>query len=240
MNAAPGHSPASSHRSPQGEGDPASPAYYPVQWIDRWALPNGKTVTVRPVLPQDQKLAMDFVATGMTTQSRYQRFMVGMRVLPAAMAHYMTAVDHTSHFALIVEHFDGGKQQQVGEARFVRTADGATTSAEFALAVADPWQGLGLGRRLLQTTLAVAASQGLDHLHGDVLHNNRVMLQLASSSGFKVLAHTTESRLLRVQRTLQPGCCRALPPCPTAPRTRRPANDGVWDRLRRRIPAAGW
>lgn len=166
--------------------------------------------------------------------------MLGMRVLPAAMAHYMTAVDHTNHFALIVAHFDGGKQQQVGEVRFVRTADGATTSAQFALAVADPWQGLGLGRRLLQTTQAVAASQGLEHLHGDVLRNNRVMLQLASSNGFQVLAHTTESRLLRVQRTLQPDCFNVLAPSSTAPRTRRPANDGVWDRLRRRIPAAGW
>lgn len=217
----------------------SSPAFYPVQWIDRWTLPNGKTVTVRPVLPQDQSLTMDFVATGMTTQSRYQRFMVGMRVLPASMAQYMTAVDHTNHFALIVESFEHGVQQQIGEARLVRTADASDTSAEFALAVADKWQGLGLGRRLLQHMLAVAASQGLTQLHGDVLRNNRVMLRLASSCGFDTRVHPAESRLLRVQRALQPGCCDVLPPA-TAPRTRRPANDGVWDRLRRQTPAAGW
>lgn len=240
MSAAPDRSQSSPYSSPQGEGNPSGAIHYPVQWIDRWALANGKTVTVRPVLPQDQSLAMDFVATGLTTQSRYQRFMVGMRVLPASMAHDMTTVDHTHHFALIVETFDGGKQQQVGEARFVRTTEGSAESAEFALAVADSWQGLGLGRRLLQTTLAAAASQGLAHLHGDVLRNNQVMLQLAASCGFQVLQHTTEARLLRVERTLQPGCCDVLPPCATAPRTQHPANDGVWDRLRRRIPAAGW
>lgn len=215
-----------------------APAHYPVQWIDRWALPNGKTVTVRPVLPQDQSLAMDFVASGMTTQSRYQRYMVGMRVLPASMAHDMTTVDHRSHFALIVEHFDRGVHQQVGEARFVRTAGHASASAEFALAVADSWHGLGLGRRLLQTMAAAAASQGLTCLHGDVLRNNRVMLKLALSCGFRAQAHPTEPRLMLVQRTLQPGCCD--PPPSTAPRTRRPANDGVWDRFRRRIPATGW
>ncbi len=216
----------------------AAAVIYPVQWIDRWTLPDGRTVTLRPVLPQDQTLVMDFVAAGMTAHSRYLRFMVGMRALPEAMAHYLTAVDHRNHVALIVESFDKGIQQQVAEARFVRTRDGSDGSAEFALAVADRWQGLGLGKRLLQTMLAVAASQGVAQLQGDVLRNNRVMLQLAQSCGFRIAAHPTEARLLRVQRALAPGCC-DLPPA-TTPRTQRPANDGVWDRLRRRSRAAGW
>ena len=47
---------------------------YPVEWIDRWQLSNGKAVTVRPVLPQDQPMEHEFVAQGLTSQSRYQRF----------------------------------------------------------------------------------------------------------------------------------------------------------------------
>ncbi len=125
----------------------AAHARYPVQWIDRWALPGGKTVTVRPVLPQDDDLALDFVATRMSTRSRYQRFMMGLRVLPASMARYLTDIDYRTHFALIVETFDNAGQQQVAEARFVRADDSRMASAEFAIAVADAWARAGTALR---------------------------------------------------------------------------------------------
>ncbi len=196
----------------------AAHARYPVQWIDRWALPGGKTVTVRPVLPQDDDLALDFVATRMSTRSRYQRFMMGLRVLPASMARYLTDIDYRTHFALIVETFDNAGQQQVAEARFVRADDSRMASAEFAIAVADAWQGLGLGRRLLKTTITAAASQGIETLYGDVLRDNPAMLQLARSCGFEVSAHSNDARLLRAHR--------ASARAPDAmPRQRRPAMD---------------
>lgn len=211
----------------------ATQAVYPVQWIDRWVLPDGKTVTVRPVLPQDETLALDFVAQRMSTRSRYQRFMMGMRVLPVSMARYLTDVDYQTHFALIVETFDKGVQQQVAEARFVRSDCTPNMTAEFAIAVADEWQGLGLGRRLMKTMITVAATQGIETLHGDVLRDNPAMLQLARSCGFDVGTHPDEPRLLRVQRA-------GNPPQVTAPRRRRPANCGVWGRHRCQSPAAGW
>lgn len=235
MSAAPGRPQASSHRIAQHEDTLMSTtsARYPVQWIDRWVLPDGKTVTVRPVLPQDDALALDFVAQHMSTRSRYQRFMMGLRVLPASMARYLTDIDYQTHFALIVETFDKGVQQQVAEARFVRPDGTLATSAEFAIAVADEWQGLGLGRRLLKTMIAAASDQGIETLYGDVLRDNPAMLQLARSCGFDVGTHPDEPRLLRVQRA-------GRQPQPTAPRRRRPANCGAWDRLRCQNPAAGW
>lgn len=204
---------------------------YPVQWIDRWVLPGGKTVTVRPVLPQDDGLALDFVAVGMSTRSRYQRFMMGLRVLPASMARYLTDIDYQSHFALIVETFENSVQQQVAEARFVRSNDAGLASAEFAIAVADQWQALGLGRRLLKLTMAAAASQGIETLYGDVLRDNPAMLQLARSCGFGISTHPNEPRLLRVHRA-------SIAPLASKPRLRCPANSGDRDRLRCRNSAA--
>ena len=95
---------------------------YPVQWIDRWQLANGSTVTVRPVLPQDKELARDFVARQLTPHSRYQRFMIGMSSLPSSMADYFTRIDYHDHFALIAEVFDGQGHRQIGDGRFVRLA----------------------------------------------------------------------------------------------------------------------
>ena len=175
---------------------------YPVEWIDRWQLSNGKAVTVRPVLPQDQPMEHEFVAQGLTSQSRYQRFQSGLRELPPSVARYFTDIDYQDHFALIAESFEDLVHVQVGDARFVR--DGMSEhSAEFGIAVADAWQGLGLGKRLLQTTVAAARAHGITHLYGDVLRDNLAMLALVRASGFSSRRHPDDARLVRVQRVLE-------------------------------------
>lgn len=194
---------------------------YPVQWIDRWQLANGNTVTVRPVLPQDSDLARDFVARQLTPQSRHQRFMVGINSLPAGMADYFTRIDYHDHFALIAEVFDGQGHRQIGDARFVRLA-GDPAAAEFALAVADAWQGQGLGRRLLQATMSAALAHGVQCLHGDVLHDNTAMLRLARASGFVVSAHPDGAHQRRVCRTLVAASGAAAGQAPY------PANDAAF------------
>ncbi|MEO6624448.1 MAG: GNAT family N-acetyltransferase [Burkholderiaceae bacterium] len=156
-------------------------------------------VTVRPTLPQDEHIGQVFVAHGLTQYSRYQRFQTGLRELPASAARYLTDIDYQKHFALVAEIFADRDHLQVAEARFVRDAQ-VPGHAEFALAVADAWQGLGLGSRMLDTLMAAAAAHGITQLYGDVLRDNRAMLGLASGSGFTVRAHPQDSRLLRVLR----------------------------------------
>ena len=170
---------------------------YPVRWIDRWLLRDGRAVTVRPVLPQDQYIGQAFVAQGLTAQSRYQRFQTGLRELPATVARYLTDIDYEQHFALVAETFDRGEHLQVAEARFVRDA-GAGNRAEFALAVADHWQGQGLGKRMLATLAEAASAQGIVSLYGDVLRYNLPMLALVRGAGFRSATHPEDARLLRV------------------------------------------
>lgn len=184
---------------------------YPVEWIDRWTLRNGRVVTVRPALPQDSDMGRIFVASALTAQSRYQRFQVGLRELPASAATYFTDIDYHDHFALLAESFHGGAQQQVAEVRFVRDATDPAT-AEFALAVADAWQGLGLGRRMLRTLVDVAHSHAVEKLTGDVLHDNTAMLSLAAACGFSRQRHPADARLVRVLRVLQPTHAPRLKP----------------------------
>lgn len=169
----------------------------------RWELPDERAVTVRPVLAQDLPLASDFVAHGLTQHSRYQRFQTGMRELTPSMAAYLTDIDYCRHFALTALAEDArGQAVQVGEARYVRDADQAE-QAEFALAVADAWQGRGLGSRLLRQLVRVARRQGLQLLYGDVLGTNQPMLALARSQGFRP-QRQGDPRLVRVALALEP------------------------------------
>lgn len=176
-------------------------ARYPVEWIDRFQLAGGGWITLRPVLPQDDVQEREFVAHGLTPQSRYLRFLVGLSELPEALTRAFTHIDYHDHFALVAESFAGGQQTQVGDARFVRVG-GAPEVAEFGIAVADAWHGLGIGRRLLCMLVAAARAQGVMQLYGDVLRGNAPMLALAQAHGFAVHRHPDNATLVRVQRAL--------------------------------------
>jgi acetyltransferase len=76
----------------------------------------------------------------------------------------------------------GGGETLIGVARYVR--DRKDESAEFALVVADSWQGRGIGRRLLAKLIEAARCRGVKRLRGEILATNRPMLGLASKLGF--------------------------------------------------------
>ena len=75
----------------------------------------------------------------------------------------------------------------IGVARYVR--DKKQDSAEFAIVVADAWQGRGIGKRLLAKLIEVARRRGLRRLYGDILGTNRPMLAFVRKLGFKLETH---------------------------------------------------
>lgn len=173
---------------------------YPTRLIDVFTLADGRRVTLRPVLPQDAALEQALVRT-LSPASRYQRFFAPIRELPADWLQRLTQVDYLNHQALIVETFAGDAAVAVAEARYVVDDTGA--QADFAIVVADDWQRLGLGQRLLCTLLRSAADAGLQRLVGDVLATNASMLALARRLGFSVMAHPDGgAQIVRVERTL--------------------------------------
>lgn len=166
----------------------------------RWELPDGRAVTVRAVLAEDLQLESDFVAHGLTQQSRYQRFQTGMSELPPGMARYFTDIDFRQHVALLALADSDGGPQQVGEVRYV--CDGELPDqAEFALAVADDWQGQRLGARLLRQLVRIARRHGVRLLYGDVLRSNAPMLALARAQGFTPRPQG-DARLVRMAMAL--------------------------------------
>jgi acetyltransferase len=95
----------------------------------------------------------------------------------------------------------------LGVARYVLDKD--NESAEFAIVVADAWQGRGIGRRLLGKLVEVARRHGIKRLYGDILAMNRPMLELARKLGFTLGRHedptlTRASIDLAVEPSAQP------------------------------------
>ena len=86
--------------------------------------------------------------------------------------------------ALVALYGPEREQQIIGVARYARDDDGA--GHEFAVAVADEWQGRGVGTRLLEELFEYARTRGLRRLYGRVLNDNAHMLSLARTLGLTI------------------------------------------------------
>ncbi len=155
---------------------------YPADLIDVVHLAGGHRVVVRPVLPQDEQLTSEFFGE-LPAKARYDRFMGPMRNLPPDLLKRFTNIDYDSHLALVAETFSGGRETVVAEARYA-LKDGDPTTAEFAVSVAEGWQGKGLASLLLSKLLCKATDAGLERVVGETLATNARMLHLARKAGF--------------------------------------------------------
>lgn len=160
----------------------------------RWALAGGRIAHLRPLRPGDVGAEEAFF-NGLSLDSRHQRFHLGLRELSPALLKLLTDVDQRLHRAWVVEADEPGRPV-IADARFV--CDPAQPAvAEFALAVADDWQGRGLGRRLLAHLIADAGRHGVQRLYGDVLAGNRRMLALMRELGARLTTHPDGAQLVR-------------------------------------------
>jgi acetyltransferase len=150
---------------------------YPTELEGEIALKDGTRLPVRPMRPEDVELELAFFR-GLSERSRYQRFMQQLSELPPRLLARFTQLDYDRELALVVLH--EGRFVSVG--RYAPNPDG--TTAEFALTVADEWQGKGIGRVLLERLCTSAREAGYAALYGNILADNHDMLHLAAHLGF--------------------------------------------------------
>jgi len=156
-------------------------------------------VRIRRVRTHDVALIDAFVRD-LSPASRQRRFHAGVREVPPAWLQRMTHPDPHRELALVAVACQGGREVCVAEARYV-VSDDLADGREFALAVADAWQGRGIGKTLLLSLGSHAARHAVERLVGDVLHDNLPMIGLARELGYAVRRHPADARLVRVERS---------------------------------------
>jgi len=155
---------------------------YPVEMVADVALADGRHLHVRPIRPEDAAMERAFV-NGLSEESRFFRFFYRLHELTPAMLARFTQIDYDREVALVAVDEAGAAPAMVGVARYVMSLD--QESAEFAVVVADAWQGQGVGRNLMARLVAYAKARGLRRLEGRVLRSNRNMLAFIAALGFK-------------------------------------------------------
>jgi acetyltransferase len=181
---------------------------YPARYEQLWPMRGGGEYLVRPIHPDDAQM-LQTLAQNLSPESRYFRFISSMVELPASMLARFTLIDYDREMALVAvfrERTVGADgevtetERIVGVSRYVTNPD--QSSCEFALVVADDFNGKGLGSRLMLSIMDVARDKGLTEMEGLVLANNPNMLKLMRSLGFVVKAYPDDADFRLVTHTL--------------------------------------
>jgi RimJ/RimL family protein N-acetyltransferase len=167
------------------------------QHSDILRLHSGNAVTVRFVEPRDAE-ALQAYFRGLSTRSRYNRFLGAVTELPADQFDQFIHVGEADRFSVVAVMTIDGAETIVGEARYAFDTD--TDSFEFGLSIDDRWQGHGIGAALLRNLECRAGAFGAHRLFGDTLRSNDAMIGLARNSGFAFTRSPGDWKLVRFEK----------------------------------------
>lgn len=161
---------------------------YPAHREADVVLRDGSTVHVRPVRPDDAERLLALYRS-LSDESRVLRFFSSAIDL-AAQARRDVQVDYDRSYGVVATI--GRDEQVVGYASYVALNDQV---AEVAFAIADTYQGRGLGTLLLGHLAEVAAAHGIERFEAVVLPQNHRMLEVFRASGFPIEVHARPEEL---------------------------------------------
>jgi acetyltransferase len=172
---------------------------YPAHLQTRWQLSDGTDINIRPIRPEDAEIEQAFVRD-LSPKAKYFRFMQALRELTPEMLIRFTQIDYDREMAFIAVLEQDGKELEVGVARYATNPDGE--SCEFALVVDDEWQHKGIGSRLMTILMTTAKARGFKTMEGEILADNRQMLNLVDHLGFSTSVSAEDAHIVNAIKQL--------------------------------------
>jgi GNAT superfamily N-acetyltransferase len=162
--------------------------------------------SIRPISIDDLPAYKLFVSA-LSAQAKYQRTLGGA-VLPSE-TQFVQLLSPKPGLDAVLGIFIGAELAAVGRYALVQK-----NVCEFAVTVADRWQGMGLGTSMLKRLKVDAAKSGYEQMVASVFATNVGMLSLGKSQGFYVLADQQDATLRKLQCSLLPTAALLNAPTP--------------------------
>jgi acetyltransferase len=156
---------------------------YPTRYVTPWKLKDGTEVILRPIRPEDEPMELEFVKGLSEEASRFRFFQVIRDLSHEALVRFCN-IDYDREMAFIAETRELNRRMEIGVGRLVMEPN--KKRGEFAVVVADKYQGKGLGTKLIDMLISVAEEKGLESMYGIVLPENANMIHLCEKLGFTV------------------------------------------------------
>lgn len=156
---------------------------YPTRYIMPWTFPEGRTLLLRPVKPEDAPL-IEEMYTSVSEDAFHGRFFQGHKKTSPGMHIRQCSIDYDREMGIVAETKDNDKRRIVGFGML--TTEPSQKSGEYAILIHDDYQGKGLGYKLVDVLIGIAQDKGLKEIFGYVLAKNRKMHNVCKMLGFIV------------------------------------------------------
>ena len=171
---------------------------YPKEWERRVTLPDGKTLLVRPIRPEDEALYPPFFAA-VTPFDLRLRFFAPVKEFSHAFIARFTQIDYARAMAFIA--IDPATNQMLGVVRL--HCDANYDSGEYAILVRSDLKGRGIGWLLMRMIIEYARAEGIRRIEGQVLRENTTMLAMCAELGFHLARDADDPGILDVSLDLK-------------------------------------
>ena len=159
---------------------------YPSQYVSQWKAKDGRTLTIRPIRPEDEPLLALFHET-LSEQTVYQRYAqilsLSQRTVHERLAR-LCFIDYDRQIALIAIDEQRPQPRIVAVARLIKLHSGE--SAEFAIVLSDAYQHIGLGSELMRRLVTIGRDEKLQRIVGQIHAVNTAMLNICQRLGFEL------------------------------------------------------
>ena len=150
---------------------------------ENWISQDGRAVILRSITSKDKRIEKELI-DGLSIQSSHYRFFHVIKEATEKMVNQFCDIDYKNEIAIIAEYNSNDQKRNVGVVRLF--IDPSRQTGEFAILVADSFQGSGLGTKFMKTLLNIGRERGLKSIYGTVLADNNKMLALVKEYGFNI------------------------------------------------------
>lgn len=158
-----------------------------------WQAPEPRVV-IRPIRPADGE-ALERFYRDLSAESRWARFFGATAGISPGQSSSFCSPDHQHREGFIAELPATSSDSARLVGHLCLEPDGRR-SAEVAIAVADRFQGRGIGRRLMSAGLEWAGRQGIETLTATMLEGNVGIRRLLTGMGLPATFHPQGSNVL--------------------------------------------
>ncbi|MCG6552608.1 MAG: GNAT family N-acetyltransferase [Candidatus Magnetominusculus sp. LBB02] len=152
--------------------------HYPEELEIYKTVKNNVEILIRPVRIADEPLLKDFFYS-LSDDTLYKRFISVRKDMPHERLQEFISIDYVNKMVLVAVVKEGERDIAAGIGQYSVLSD--MHAAEAAFVVSDAYQGMGIGRQLLNCLTLMARKRGLLGFTAEALSSNHAMIALFDS-----------------------------------------------------------
>ncbi|MCB9453128.1 MAG: bifunctional acetate--CoA ligase family protein/GNAT family N-acetyltransferase [Anaerolineaceae bacterium] len=170
---------------------------YPTRYIKDWTLRDGRSVTIRPIRPEDEPLMVEFhesLSERTVVMSYFYPMKLSQRVEHERLAR-ICYIDYDRELTLVavVPGADGEGEHIVAAGRLFKMH--RSQEAEYFIIVSDEYQRGGLGTEMMNCLINAGRQEGVQKIVGTILTDNPEMKAVVTRLGFEVESGPEDGRM---------------------------------------------